>query len=87
MTHTSTLVNEHKHYMDKTNLRAQLPRVGDIRWETQTMDKDGGFKPVPQRCKVIAVNLAHLWYLVQFENGFRECYKVPGPKTAGGAAK
>lgn len=89
MTHTSTLVNEHKHYMDKSLLREQLPKVGDIRWEIMTIDKTGDIKTAekPQRCRVIEVNRAHLWYLVQFENGFRESYKLPRPKSAGGAAK
>ena len=64
--------------------RSLLPKVGDIRTELPTMFATPGKtddlrKPLP--CKVVLVNTAHLWYMVEFENGFRECYKVPKQKT------
>lgn len=50
--------------------------------EAPTAAEDGAKKPHPERpCRVIYVNPRHLWYMVQFANGLRECYKVP----AGGA--
>lgn len=68
--------------LTKDELRAQLPQVGDRRMEDPTAAEDGAKKPHPERpCRVIYVNPRHLWYMVQFANGLRECYKVP----AGGA--
>lgn len=66
--------------------RDLLPKVGDTRWEIPSVSVDKGPSPTPQRCRVVEVNRAHLWYMVQFENGFRECYKVPKlkPRSQGG---
>lgn len=66
--------------------RAQLPKIGDARWESPTIDEitttRGTCMPVkPQRCVVVEVNEEHLWYTVKFENGFRESYKVPRVKA------
>jgi hypothetical protein len=33
---------------------------------------------------VVDVRPEHLWYTVEFENGFRESYKVPQVKPVGG---
>ena len=71
--------------MDKYRLQTLLPEVGDRRWEIPTVFKDGnGKEPKPEPCIVVAVNRAHLWYTVQFENGFRECYKLPKVKPLHG---
>lgn len=72
--------------MNKYKVQHLLPKVGDHRWEIPTVMKDGTGKeqPKPQRCIVVAVNHAHLWYLVQFENGFRESYKLPKVKPSNG---
>jgi hypothetical protein len=66
--------------------RDLLPEVGDIRWEAPSVMK-GDAKIPPKRCRVVEVNRTHLWYTVEFENGFRECYKVPAvkPDPQGGA--
>jgi len=66
--------------MEKIDVRRQLPRVGDTRWEVMTLYRQhNGPEDAdkPKRCTVIEVNYAHMWYMVQFENGFRECYKLP----------
>ena len=67
-----------------------LPKVGDIRMEVPTFAKLPGNAEMPARkCKVVEVNRPHLWYRVQFENGFTECYKVPAikPRNTGGSTK
>ena len=64
--------------------RAQLPRVGDRRMEIPTIADGSGYNEKPQPCVVIEVNEAHLWYIVRFENGFRESYKVPRLTTQRG---
>lgn len=72
----------------KEEARAQLPKIGDVRMERPTIDETtpsrGTYMPVkPQRCVVVEVNQAHLWYTVEFDNGFRESYKVPRLKGGG----
>ena len=63
--------------------RALLPKVGDVRMEVPTID-EGGTKHIgvrkAQRCTVVYVNTAHLWYTVVFADGIRESYKVPKGK-------
>lgn len=73
--------------MEKHEVLRLLPRVGDVRMEHFTIDKHGGIADVdkPQRCVVVEVNREHMWYRVQFENGFTECYKVPKLSQSGGA--
>lgn len=66
--------------------RALLPKVDDVRMERPTIDETTATRGTvqftkPQRCVVVEVNAAHLWYTVQFENGFRESYKVPRIKA------
>lgn len=74
-------------YYTKEQAQELLPKVGDQRWEIPTVLMDGqGNNPKPQRCIVTDVRPEHLWYTVQFENGFRESYKVPSPKPAGGGS-
>lgn len=72
--------------MTVNDARSLLPEVGDVRWEIPTVRADKDPLPHPQRCAVVEVNREHLWYMVQFENGFRECYKVPRlkPRSQGG---
>lgn len=64
--------------MEKYEAAELLPRVGDIRLEVPTITDEGRAQlKKPQRCVVVEVNSAHLWYRVEFDNGFRESYKVP----------
>lgn len=71
--------------MTTNEARGLLPEVGDTRWEVPSLMK-GEDKQPPRRCRVVEVNRAHLWYTVEFENGFRESYKVPKlkPSSQGG---
>lgn len=69
----------------KEEAQAMLPKVGEWRWEIPSVKVEIG-APVPQRCRVVYVNLAHLWYMVQFEDGFRESYKVPRTYPGEGAS-
>lgn len=77
--------------MTMEEVRGLLPEVGDTRWEIPTIDETSAVcqeaAKKAQRCTVVAVNTAHLWYEVEFENGFRECYKLPKvkPEQQGGA--
>ena len=66
-------------YFTKEEARAMLPRVGDVRYEVMTLDKIGGTAQAtePLRCVVVYVHPGHLYYTVQFRNGFRESFKVP----------
>lgn len=64
-------------------VRAMLPKVGDRLRKVPTMPKEQMESPGPMWCQVVYVNLAHLFYTVQFqEKGcrFRESYKVPEGK-------
>ena len=60
-------------------LMRQMPKVGDrLERKPLQMRGDGKFAPSsPRPCTVVYVNVPHLWYMVQFESGRRECYKVP----------
>lgn len=67
-------------------VRGQLPRVGDVRWERPSIDTSTAHvttRSAPQRCVVVEVNQAHLWYTVRFANGLRESYKLPKPQKGG----
>jgi hypothetical protein len=73
----------------KEQAQAQLPKLGDVRMEHPTIDEATPSRGSvvlnpPQRCVVVEVNADHLWYTVQFENGFRESYKVPRIKAGDG---
>ena len=74
--------------LTKEEVRAQLPKVGDVRWERPTVDASPGhtMPNEPQRCVVVEVRREHFWYTVQFENGTRESYKLPRlkPRSQGG---
>jgi hypothetical protein len=61
----------------KDEARALLPKVGDKRKETPTWSTGKLKKIKPLDCVVVAVDPDHLWYEVEFGNGYRECYKVP----------
>lgn len=63
----------------KEEARNLLPKVGDILMKPPTMsNKAACDTPQPQKCEVIGVNHAHLWYRVKFlKSGTIECYKVP----------
>lgn len=65
-----------------------LPKVGDQRLESPTVTAVPGKTEEMRKlqpCRVIEVNTEHLWYMVQFENGVRECYKVPRITPQGGS--
>lgn len=70
--------------MTVKNARSQMPRVGDTLMEIPTIVLWQGVNdfPEPEPCTVIWTNPAHLFYVVQFENGIRECYKLPRPKRS-----
>lgn len=60
----------------KDELRHQLPKVGDIRMEVPS--NPFHHDPPAEKCVVIEVHPAHLYYRVRFKaTGFTECYKVP----------
>lgn len=61
----------------KEELRALLPKVGDKLMRRQQIGYPRCELSGPRSCVVTYVNEKHLWYEVQFRNGFRECYKVP----------
>lgn len=62
------------------DVRAQLPKVGDVRMEIPTIP-DKVKRPDPQECIVIEVHPDRLWYRVRFTgSGFVECYKLPRTK-------
>lgn len=66
--------------MEKGKARRLMPRLGERRWEVPTIDQTSGYyswTKTPQRCVVVDVRPEHLWYTVQFENGFKESYKIP----------
>lgn len=63
--------------LDRITARQLLPKVGERRSEVPTIAETGGYNDRPQPCVVVEVNAVHLWYTVQFENGFKESYKVP----------
>ena len=76
-------------FLTINDARAQLPKVGDVRWEVPTIDENSGhvaaLKPL-QKCVVVDVRPEKLWYTVRFENGIKESYKVPRLTDRGGAA-
>ena len=69
-------------FISKEKARLLLPKVGDKRMERPTISETtntiGSIQQNdPQPCVVVLVHPGHLWYMVQFENGIRESYKVP----------
>jgi hypothetical protein len=79
---------EKKRPLSLAELRAQLPKLGDIRMECPTIDETTNsrgttFATKPQRCVVVDVRPENLWYTVEFENGIRESYKVPALRSGG----
>ena len=69
--------------------RAQMPKVGDVRWEVPTIDETIGHTvpKKPQKGVVVDVRPDRLWYTVRFENGIKESYKVPRLKPEGGGRR
>lgn len=63
--------------LTRWEVRQQLPEVGDVLTRIPTLP-DKVRAPEPAKCTVTYVNKDHMYFLVVFENGFRECYKVPG---------
>lgn len=68
--------------LDRYQVRAMLPRVGDRLKMKPEFGKTPGSteiaKPLP--CVVTYVHRAHLWYQVEFQSPqgpFRECHKLP----------
>jgi hypothetical protein len=74
--------------MYKEEIMLQLPKIGDRRMEhPQTFDPRCGTALTPPRpCTVVAVQLAHLWYKVRFDNGICESYKLPHTAAYRGGA-
>lgn len=65
-------------YCTADYLRSRLPQVGDLLVKSAVTGKQLSIcTSKPRRCKVIYVNAEHLWYMVQFETGYREMYKLP----------
>ncbi len=63
--------------INKEELRAQLPNVGDKLMERRTLE-GGRHMGELEPCVVVEVNHAHLWYRVRFtRTGFQECIKLP----------
>lgn len=76
--------------MTKEELRAAMPKVGDRLVKKPHLHKSLGIEnPRPMACVVDFVNEDKLWYRVRFENGTRECFKLPeiDEKNRGGWAK
>lgn len=63
--------------MTKAEARKLLPRVGGRRVERKLMSGGGVYQRELAACTVTYVNPCHLYYMVQFANGVRGCYKVP----------
>lgn len=61
--------------LTKNKIRGMLPKVGDIRMEVATT-KDRIQRGIPRRCRVVLVHRTHMWYMVEFDDGFRECYSA-----------
>lgn len=60
------------------NARAELPKVGDRLMLPPTLHKGlGNTQARPRPCVVEYVNEEKLWYIVRFDMGFRECFRVP----------
>lgn len=77
----------YNHLIDISDLRSQIPHVGDQLMKTPTYKLysfGSGFKSErvaePMPCTVTYIHPDHLWYQVTFKlNGgyVRECYKLP----------
>ena len=66
----------------KEQAQALLPKIGDRLMLPPTIDETTASRGSimttrPQPCVVVDVHHEHLWYTMQFENGFKESYKVP----------
>lgn len=65
--------------LTKKRIREMLPKLGEKRMESPTVDETQGIHMTkePRECVVVYVNRAHCWYTVQFEDGTRESYRIP----------
>lgn len=63
--------------MDRSEVLALLPIVGTERMEIPAARDYKDENPVPKPCMVVYANIVHLWYMVEFLDGIRECYKAP----------
>jgi hypothetical protein len=66
--------------MEKSEAQDLLPRVGTTRMEIPSQPGVEKSDNPPLPCVVIEVNRRCLWYMVRFQSGVRECYKVPKVK-------
>lgn len=77
--------------MDREQVRAMLPKVGDRRMERpisiSTGNGTGNVIPALRPCTVVYVNPEHWWYTVEFDSGLRESYKLPRVKVNPGSRR
>ena len=65
-------------YCTTDYLKSRLPQVGEVLIKVSVTGKQLSIcSGKPRKCRVIFVNSEHLWYMVEFETGYREVYKVP----------
>lgn len=65
-------------WLTKDEVRAMLPQVGDELIRRPSWSKHLGLCGSPPKpCTVVYVNTERMWFMVQFEAGYRQCYKVP----------
>ena len=68
----------------KEELKAMLPKVGDVLMRNQTIGGTSADGPTkPRSCKVVYVNERNLFYRVQFQNGLYESFKMPDIEMKG----
>lgn len=71
---------QHSPGLRPEDVQAMLPKVGDRMTLTPTLHKSLGIcTPRPREAVVVFVHPKHHWYMVRFDNGLRECFKLPQP--------
>lgn len=65
--------------MERCEALELLPRIGSTIMRVPS-NRLPDQLPVPLPCIVVKVHRRHLWYMVRFKSGVRECYKVPEVK-------
>lgn len=85
--------------IEKSEARARMPELGQIMRKIPSFRKGEMRIQKPKRCKVVQVHPGHLWYMVRYEDGMLECFRLLGEKeeeeeekakagkTAGGKSK
>lgn len=63
-------------FIYKDDARRMLPQVGDKRRETPTTVAEKDDRRA-RECEVVYVNERHLWYMVRYNSGICESFKVP----------